>query len=166
MTDNMKKFLDYAETHGDTAKAVKALNAEATETEAKAKLIALAAEAGFTLTDADFEGKKLPEGELSDDEVENATGGGWGASDIHYASGDTPKFSVGQHVYASTSLYRYYGHITSVSSTKSGAINKEFTYSVLWDMRNFYFFGGETWENYDTTETGVFESELSTTPEW
>ncbi len=65
--DNMKKFLEYASGAGE---AFQAKLAEMPREE----IIALAAEKGFPLTDADFEAPN-EEGEVSIDEVEAVAGG-------------------------------------------------------------------------------------------
>lgn len=67
-------------------------------------------------------------GELSDEELDNVSGGGC------RDSGDTPKFSVGQHVYESASRGSYPVTVTYVSSEKTdcgGIITSNvFTYRV------------------------------------
>lgn len=90
-------------------------------------------------------------GELSEDELNNVSGGGC------HDSGDTPKYSVGQNVYYENGLGCWLECvITSVSSTKQsfGVIFKdhEFAYGIRFTVHK----KGET-------KNGIPESSLSTT---
>ncbi|MBR1751583.1 MAG: Nif11-like leader peptide family RiPP precursor [Ruminococcus sp.] len=67
MSENLKKFMEAVSAEGQET-IEKVNNAD------KETLIAIAAERGITLTDADFE-QELPEGELSDDELDAVAGG-------------------------------------------------------------------------------------------
>jgi len=71
MTENMQKFLELVQQDEALMARLSALR-EAEPEEAKEQVIGLAKEKGLTLTAADF---AAPEGELSDDELENAAGG-------------------------------------------------------------------------------------------
>jgi len=71
MTENMQKFLEFVQQDEVLMEKLSALR-EAEPEEAKEQVIGLAKEKGLTLTAADF---AAPEGELSDDELENAAGG-------------------------------------------------------------------------------------------
>lgn len=139
MTDNMKKFLEYADAHEDVAKAVRELNRETDVEAVKAKFLALAAEQGFTLTDADFEDVNLPVGELTDEEAEKASGGGWFSGFSTYRSGYMPKFRVGQTVHSrqfrllELETVTYEGTVAWVSPGRDrGMICCEFGYKVIW----------------------------------
>lgn len=104
--------------------------------------------------------KNFPEcagAELSDAEAAQASGGNWSWADKQYKSGDTPKFSVGDRVHASY-VYEYEGYITAVSTKKSGIVNKEFTYTVLWEK--FTKDSKSPWTDCHKTETNVYESQL------
>lgn len=159
MTDNMKKFFAYADAHEDTAKAIEALNREASEADAKAKLIALAAEAGFPLTDADF---APAEGELTDKQAEAASGGGWCESARNYSSGSTPVFKVGDCVWDFRSAMEHKGYITEVSTGKSGIFDKEFTYTCHWvkELGRYSVLTGSGWYDCNKTESSVYESQM------
>lgn len=62
---------------------------------------------------------------VTDDNLEEVTGGGWENAFPRYKSGDTPRYKVGDIVGGE---YR----VASVSKKKSGLINKEFTYSLVY----------------------------------
>ena len=64
MTENLKKFLEVVSTNEELQK--KLTNAS------KEEIVAVAAEAGFVLTDADL----VQKNELSDDELDTVAGGG------------------------------------------------------------------------------------------
>ena len=72
MTENMRKFLELVKQDEVLMEKLSALR-EAEPEEVKEQVIGLAKEKGLTLTAADF--VPAPEGELSDDELENAAGG-------------------------------------------------------------------------------------------
>ena len=65
MTDNMKKFMELASADKTLAEKIGAAG--------KTMLISLAQENGIELTEADF---AMPNGELSDDELDAVVGGG------------------------------------------------------------------------------------------
>ena len=67
MSENLKKFMEAVSAEGQ--EMVEKVNGADKDT-----LIALAAERGITLTDADFE-QAQPDGELSDDELDAVAGG-------------------------------------------------------------------------------------------
>ena len=69
MTDAMREFLEEASKDKEFSQKV-------SKADTKEALIALAAEKGFTLTEADMESPKPQDGEISDDEVEAVAGGG------------------------------------------------------------------------------------------
>ena len=71
MTENMQKFLELVQQDEVLMEKLSALR-EAEPEEAMEQVIGLAKEKGVSLTAADF---AAPEGELSDDELENAAGG-------------------------------------------------------------------------------------------
>ncbi|MGN1338896.1 MAG: hypothetical protein ACI4WS_01255 [Oscillospiraceae bacterium] len=81
-------------------------------------------------------------GELSDDELDSVSGGGWWNSKPGYESGSTPVYKRFDEV-----VFRgKKGIIDSVSSEKHGWINKEFTYVIKY--------------NDGTKEEDVYESQL------
>lgn len=94
--------------------------------------------------------------EITDEQAGTASGGGWWGSSSGYKSGDTPKFKVGDIVYNFSVRMHYKGRIVAVSTEKSGIRNKEFTYTVFWDSWKV----GVRWEEYNKTESDVYESEL------
>lgn len=57
--------------------------------------------------------------------LEQVTGGGWWSSYPMYESEDTPRFRVGEVV---GGKYK----IAAINATKSGLINKEFTYKLVY----------------------------------
>ncbi len=74
MTENMKKFLEFAAGNPEVKEKAKTRQAEGEEA-VKAVTVSLAKEYGFDLTDNDF---KIPEGELSEQELQDIAGGGQG----------------------------------------------------------------------------------------
>lgn len=84
--------------------------------------------------------------EISDDELEGVSGGSWDQSDWFYASGDTPKFAVGEECYyVSGGVSRV--AIIDIDYSKRGLRNKEFTYTV-------------EFINCNKTKSSVYESQL------
>ena len=83
-------------------------------------------------------------GELSDDELDNVAGG-------CYESGDTPKFSVGQHVGVCAGRGHAPARILSVSDEKHDGWckNKQWIYSIKFDQ------GGEI--RNDVYEDNIIE---------
>ena len=81
-------------------------------------------------------------GELSDDELDNVSAG-------CYESGDTPKFSVGQHVGVCAGRGHAPARILSVSDKKhdGGCRNEQWIYSIKFDQ------GGEV-------RNDVYEDEI------
>ena len=72
MTENLKAFADEVNKNEELKNKLTALNNDET---AKGKVIEIAKDYGFTLTEEDFEAKGA-EGELSEDEL-NAVAGGF-----------------------------------------------------------------------------------------
>ncbi len=93
MTENMKAFMDALKNNEELAKkfAEMTTTAQAEGKDCSAEFIALAKECGITLTAEDF---KFDKEELSDEELENASGGyvfgqyggdvGYGGVDVDY----------------------------------------------------------------------------------
>ena len=106
---------------------------------AKAENIELSAEEAETA----FE-KLNKSGELSDDELDNVSAG-------CYESGDTPKFSVGQHVGVCAGRGHAPARILSVSDEKHDGWckNKQWIYSIKFDQ------GGEI--RNDVYEDNIIE---------
>ena len=95
------------------------------------ELLAMSKAEGFELPEGEAKtvfSKLNKTGELSDEELDNVSGGGC------RDSGDTPKFSVGQNVYEYANRGSYPVTVTYVSSEKTdcgGIITSNvFTYSV------------------------------------
>ena len=78
--------------------------------------------------------KRRESHELSDDELEGASGGGCCSMKRGYMSGGTPMFKVGDHVIIEKTRYfwedRYGATITGIDPEKS---HGEFTYSIKYD---------------------------------
>jgi predicted ribosomally synthesized peptide with nif11-like leader len=72
MTKNLKALIEKVSADEELKKKAEALNDIKDEEEAKAAVIKLAAEAGITITEADFAPE---EGEINDDELEAVAGG-------------------------------------------------------------------------------------------
>ena len=112
------------------------------------ELMALAKENGVELTEesaaAYFDRLHPQTGELSDDELDNVSAG-------CYESGDTPKFSVGQHVGVCAGRGHAPARILSVSDEKHDGWckNKQWIYSIKFDQ------GGEI--RNDVYEDNIIE---------
>lgn len=153
MTDSMKKFFAYADEHEDVKKKLLAIDPDVDEAAAAEQLKAIAAEAGFAVTDADF---SKPEGELTDEQAETASGGGWWNSNKFYSNPRSHKFNVGDLVQSG----KYRGCIIKVSETPRGGFFgwDEYTYTVHWTKSQTG--ASFTWESCNKVETDVYESEL------
>lgn len=68
--------------------------------------------------------------EISDNELEGVSGGGWWKSNPHYSSGNKPLYSVGDKCVVSNGSSLRTVIVVEVSKEKSGLINKEFKYTV------------------------------------
>lgn len=89
--------------------------------------------------------EKIQKEEIFEETLEQVSGGSWANSDSDYASGSTPRYSMGQTVYRSLSQAQRQGNhpdrgvIIDITKDKngnykkSGLINKEFTYTVRYD---------------------------------
>lgn len=73
MTENLKKFLEYASKNDDTAQKMEALADETDKDALVRQTIEIAKDAGFSLSAEDFE--ENAGGELSEDELASVAGG-------------------------------------------------------------------------------------------
>lgn len=87
---------------------------------------------------------------VDEKDLKDVSGGGWWSAGLSYKSGDTPLFKVGDSVIVRRSAYTgspyRKGTIKAVDDSKSGMINKEFTYSVKFED--------------GTTEDSIYESQM------
>ena len=88
MTDNMKKWLEFASQNEEVkSELTKWSQQDRTKEEAKKKAIEVAGRNGFTLTEEDFASAESEE--LSDDELDAvAGGGGCGCPAVGYGKGN------------------------------------------------------------------------------
>lgn len=103
--------------------------------------------------------------EVAEEQLEGVAGGNWRESDGDYASGDFPRYHIGEIVWVTRGdhFVDTKCKILEVSDSKYGFWNREFVYKV---QINKYGTLQEEWVEGGPVKEDVYESQLSNVDPW